>query len=123
MGARANVSGEKSGGYDLERVRRYYNETGFDYACPVCHAGKWIVINGKSLEPAVILLSPAGDMRGSRPAHVSTYCMHCENCGFVRQHVRSVIDEYLEAHPEPPPAVVPDDDDIDQTDESGIETE
>jgi len=117
------VSDERSGDYDLDRVRRYFGETGFEYDCPVCHAEKWIVINGKNVEPAVILLSPAGDLRGSRPARVSTYSMYCDNCGFVRQHVRSVIDEYLAAHPEPPPDAVPDDDDIDLADESGIEME
>jgi hypothetical protein len=111
------VSDKRGQDYDLERVRRYFNETGIGQECPFCHANEWVVVTGKGLEPAVILLSPAGDMH-IRPVHVSTYCMYCKNCGFVRQHLRSVIDKYFEDNPEPRS-----NGDDDQADKSGVRME
>jgi hypothetical protein len=52
-------------------------------ACPFCTNTKWFVLRDKDKFPVVIL---------DNLTNFATYTFACTNCGFVRQHVRSVVD-------------------------------
>ena len=58
-------------------------------ACPFCDTQDWFVLNrgadGESVVGAVVTtITDAGK--------VPAYTLFCGNCGFVRQHVASIVD-------------------------------
>lgn len=54
-----------------------------DALCPFCRNKKWYVIGDKELFPVIML----EDLR-----NFSTYTFACTNCGFIRQHLRDVVE-------------------------------
>ena len=50
--------------------------------CPYCDNTVWFVLDG-SMTPSAVLLTP-------RP--LRAYSLACTNCGFVRQHIRAIVD-------------------------------
>jgi predicted RNA-binding Zn-ribbon protein involved in translation (DUF1610 family) len=52
--------------------------------CPFCGNRDWFVVDQPDMATGLVV-SPNG-------ARIPTYTLICDNCGFVRQHFRSVVD-------------------------------
>ena len=76
-----------------EQAVEFFRRKGADGPCPICRSAKWLLHSGVD--------SGAGGgvdvFRVPRQmdyvvSNLQVYVMICENCGFVRQHVRDLVD-------------------------------
>jgi predicted RNA-binding Zn-ribbon protein involved in translation (DUF1610 family) len=62
-----------------DRIRRNSSKE----HCPFCGDRDWFVLDVPGDETVAVV---------SRRGEVPTYTLICENCGFLRQHARDVVD-------------------------------
>jgi hypothetical protein len=64
-------------------VRHRINVANADAKCPICGVNTWMLLDGGDLHTAVFTVT----LRS-----FSTYSLACGHCGFVRQHIREILD-------------------------------
>lgn len=69
-----------------------------DKPCPACGSIKWIIIGpGDGGTTYLLRTSLRG---GSKTSQVTTMALHCEDCGFLRQHVAKVVRDWVNCNPD-----------------------
>lgn len=79
---------------------RFLQAKGPDSNCPVCGCDQWTVITMGPEGYAYRMVAPLRD--GDRPISISTFAIHCEDCGYVQQHASKVVKKWVEANPAEP---------------------
>jgi uncharacterized Zn finger protein len=69
----------------IVKITRFLLRKGAQLACPFCGQEQWGLI-GRPGETTVMPMTTAGQ-------HYPLYTLVCMNCGFVRSHVASVVDD------------------------------
>ena len=67
----------------------FFRRKGADGPCPICNGAKWLLHSGVDRGVDVFRVPRQVDYVVS---NLQVYVMICENCGFVRQHVRDLVD-------------------------------
>jgi hypothetical protein len=67
----------------------FFRLKGADGPCPICRSAKWLLHSGVDRGVDVFRVPRQVDYVLS---NLQVYVMICENCGFVRQHVRDLVD-------------------------------
>lgn len=67
----------------------FFRLKGADGPCPICRSAKWLLHSGVDRGVDVFRVPRQVDYLVST---LQVYVMICENCGFVRQHVRDLVD-------------------------------
>lgn len=79
---------------------RFLNEKTPDSDCPVCGCDQWTVICPGPEGDAYRIVAPLRD--GDRSLSLSTFALHCENCGYLRHHVSKIVKKWIDENPEEP---------------------
>ncbi len=82
------MSGDAANGAELnKKIFDKINGYTKSHACPFCQNEKWYILNkiadNKGISGMVVATSWQG---------IVAYTLFCQNCGFVRQHVKEIID-------------------------------
>ena len=72
-----------------EQAIEFFRRKGADGPCPICRHPKWLLHSGVDRGVDVFRVPRQVDYVVS---NLQVYVMICENCGFVRQHVRDLVD-------------------------------
>ena len=72
-----------------EQAIEFFRRKGADGPCPICRHPKWLLHSGVDRGVDVFRVPRQVDYVLS---NLQVYVMICENCGFVRQHVRDLVD-------------------------------
>ena len=72
-----------------EQAVEFCRPMGADGPCPICRCAKWLLHSGIGRGVDVFRVPRQVDYVVS---NLQVYVMICENCGFVRQHVRDLVD-------------------------------
>lgn len=72
-----------------EQAIEFFRRRGADGPCPICRHPKWLLHSGVDRGVDVFRVPRQVDYVVS---NLQVYVMICENCGFVRQHVRDLVD-------------------------------
>jgi hypothetical protein len=70
---------------DILKITRFFLRKGAHLACPFCGQAQWGLV-GEPGETTVMPVKTTG-------RHYPLYTLVCMNCGFLRSHVASVVDE------------------------------
>lgn len=77
---------------------RFLEAKTLDRPCPGCGAARWILIGPGDNGPTYLLRT---QIRGaSKPTQVTTMAVHCDECGFLRQHSAKVVRKWVDDNPE-----------------------
>jgi hypothetical protein len=79
---------------------RFLNEKSPESDCPVCGFDQWTVICPGPEGDTYRIVAPLRD--GDKSVTISTFAIHCENCGYLRHHVSKVVKRWADANPEEP---------------------
>ena len=72
-----------------EQAIEFFRCKGADGPCPICRHPKWLLHSGVDRGVDVFRVPRQVDYVVS---NLQVYVLICENCGFVRQHVRDLVD-------------------------------
>ncbi len=72
-----------------EQAIEFFRRKGADGPCPICRHPKWLLHSGVDRGVDVFRVPRQVDYVVS---NLQVYVLICENCGFVRQHVRDLVD-------------------------------
>lgn len=80
-------------------VRFITSKADKDDICPICGKDQWAVLCSPDEQPVFRLGIPVRN----RPEqyYLSMFGYHCENCGYLRQHMAWVVYEWVKANPAP----------------------
>ncbi len=84
----------------LDQLNAFFLAAGALKPCPICDRQDWRanVASGESGVMTIALfllrLGRVFDDNG-RYSHQNTYLFYCGNCGFIRQHIAGVVDDWI----------------------------
>lgn len=76
----------------IEHIVPFFRERGVQQKCPMCSQEKWVVMAYSDQTPGQGLF-PNKEKDLFFNGHLPTYALYCLNCGFVRNHVKSIVDK------------------------------
>ena len=81
--------------YD-QRYSNYFSQFGAFRNCPVCdQTDTWAVVEdaAKGYEPSVVAFKADGGTTRIKTDFIPVVVIVCENCGYIREHSRKILDE------------------------------
>ena len=80
-------------------IRFLADKAGFQDTCTVCKADDWQIMcpDDEESGPTYRFGIPVRNVE--KTFYASVFMYYCLNCGFVRQHVSSVVNEWVEENP------------------------
>lgn len=79
----SSAATKKTGDNFVIRITRKLQSRIISEACPFCNNINWFLIDRETM---------AGILEFTENRKLTTYTLACTNCGFVRQHLRAVVD-------------------------------
>ena len=85
---------------DLATLAKLHKTQPQTAACPVCGSREWYALQDALGNVAVL---PTGQYTGGPPQFgYVLVALACVKCGFLHQHIKSLLDEYLKGIPNEP---------------------
>lgn len=84
---------------EMDGFIRFLEAKSLQSKCPSCGSGTWVIVGDPETNLCSQLQIPGRD-RGLMES-LPVVCLHCENCGFIRQHMAHMVQEWIEENPEP----------------------
>lgn len=78
---------------------RFLEEKSYESTCPACQSAAWTIIGSSANNMAYRLVTPLRD--GPSPNQMNCFAIHCNECGFIRQHLAKVVKRWVDENPEP----------------------
>lgn len=78
-------------------VRFLKNKTIEDDVCPICKTDSWTIICPTGEEPTFRFGTQVRNKEDM--FYFSTFGYFCDNCGYLRQHVSSVVHKWVKENP------------------------
>jgi hypothetical protein len=77
----------------ISLVNQFFEEREASDECPICSTHGWAIIDGEDVITRLPVFegATAKEVRGPR-----LYSLACRNCGYVRTHLRSVVDRTID---------------------------
>jgi hypothetical protein len=84
----------------IKRISDALNSKGVRGACPMCGRDEWMIEGASPYSRTEVTDEGLQEVRVFKGFY-PTYWLHCGNCGFVAQFMKSVVDDESDLKPEP----------------------
>ena len=81
------MSDDATGDLDFKEIAEKINKRTKPAACPFCRCNIWYILNEIGSNKGISGMVVATNWQG-----LPAYTLFCQNCGFVRQHLKQIID-------------------------------
>lgn len=79
-----------------EQFLEFLKARGVQSKCPCCGSEEWLTAENDDGDIAMLILSNEGGDIDVNASNIPTLLIACGNCGFIRQHARNLIVNYIE---------------------------